>query len=93
MHEFSTRISSEKGKSQTVEGQVISQALIPTWVPILMAIFLLGLCAGFVYLFIPPLAPQEAPVIQSVTIDPPAPISGQPVTVRWQVNNAERVDL
>ena len=36
---------------------------------------------------------DTAPTIGSITLDPPNPLPGQPVTVRWEVEDAETIDL
>ncbi len=86
-HAFSTQVSSPDGTSQTLDGELQSKAMIPTWLPPLILIPLLALCLLLAFWF------TRAPTIRSAIVDPADPIAGQPVTIRWEIDNAQTVEL
>ncbi len=86
-HAFSTQVSSPDGTAQTLAGELQSKALIPTWLPPLILIPLLALCLLLAFWF------TRAPAIRSAIVDPAEPIAGQPVTIRWEIDNAQTVEL
>lgn len=73
--------------ARETNGQFNHVALIPVWVPPVALALLLALCFALYGLLVQP------PVIRSVTLDPPNPQPEQPVTVRWQVENADTVEI
>jgi hypothetical protein len=70
-----------------LEGELVSAGLIPVWLPFLILVPLVVLCIALVVPFLRP------PAVRSLTVDPPNPVAGQAVTIRWQVTNAQRVEL
>ncbi len=63
---------------------------IPGWVPVAIAVPLLLLCAGGVAAL---LLLRRPPAIRSFSFEPAMPAAGEPVTVHWAVDNAQRVEL
>ncbi|MHB1295105.1 MAG: protein kinase domain-containing protein [Anaerolineae bacterium] len=86
-HPFTVEITPQAGPKQALNGEVQSKALIPTWVPPLVVIPLIALCVLLFSML------RKPPVIASVIVDPAAPAVGQAVTVRWVVENAQRIEL
>jgi len=86
-HPFNIKISSTEGATQQHAGEVISRGIIPPWVPPLLIGILLIACIALAMFL------SRAPVIELAEIDPTNPIAGEPVTVRWRVNNARRIEL
>ena len=86
-HPFTAKVASAPGEAHALAGEILSRGLIPAWLPPLVVIPLIALCVAMASLLI------KAPVIESITVDPPAPLAGQPVTVRWVVQNAQTIEL
>ena len=89
-HSFSTEVTSPSGEKQTLAGEAISRALIPRWLPPLLLVVLLAAAALVAMLLS---QGRQPPTINSLTVDPPSPVAGQPVTVRWSVKGAQTVEL
>ncbi len=86
-HSITTQVAAPSGEVQSYSAEVLSKAMIPAWVPPLILIPLIALCfllARFV---------TRAPAINSVVIEPQNPLAGQPVTIRWDVSNAQTVEI
>ncbi|MDI7277973.1 MAG: FHA domain-containing protein, partial [Anaerolineae bacterium] len=86
-HAFTAKIAAAGGETHALNGEVVSRGLIPAWVPPLVIMPLIALCIAAAMLLFKP------PVIESITIEPPEPLAGQRVTVRWVVHNADAVEL
>ncbi|MCU0520144.1 MAG: protein kinase [Anaerolineae bacterium] len=86
-HPFNVQVLPTQGTAQQHAGELVSRAVIPTWVPPLLIALLLIACA------VVALVLNRPPVIELAEIVPPNPIAGQPVTVRWRVSNARRVEV
>ncbi len=84
---FTITVEPTQGSPQQHAGELVSRALIPTWVPPLAIGLLMVLCALLVLLMTRP------PVIEMAEVIPPNPVAGEPVTIRWRVTNARRVEL
>ncbi|MHB0858028.1 MAG: protein kinase domain-containing protein [Anaerolineae bacterium] len=87
VHPFTIELVPQAGPKQALNGEVQSKALIPAWVPPLVVIPLIALCALLFVML------RKPPVIASVIVDPASPSVGQAVTVRWVVENAQRIEL
>jgi hypothetical protein len=83
----SSQIAAESGSAQSHAGELVSRPRIPTWVPVVLLLLLTGLVSAAGLLV------SRPPVFELTEIDPPTPEAGQPVTVRWRVNRAQRVEL
>ncbi len=86
-HPFKIEISSTEGTTQQHAGEVVSRGIIPPWVPPLLIGVLLIACIALAMFL------SRAPVIELAEIEPTNPIAGEPVTIRWRVNNARRIEL
>jgi hypothetical protein len=75
------------GQAVKQGGLLIVRPHMPAWMPPFVLLPLAALCLVVGYLFLRP------PVIRSVSVDPPNPLVGQPVTVRWRVDYAQSVEL
>lgn len=60
---------------------------VPVWALALGAALLLAALGALFW------ATRRPPAILSLAVDPPAPIAGQPITIRWRVDNAETVTI
>jgi len=60
---------------------------LPAWALPLAAVVLLGVLGATLWVILRP------PVIRSLTVDPPAPVASQPVTIRWRLDNAGTVAI
>jgi len=89
-HGFVAEVASPGGEKQTLAGEAISRALIPPWLPPVVLVILLGAAAVLAMLLA---QGRRPPTIQSLTVDPPSVVAGQPVTVRWSVDGAETIEL
>lgn len=90
-HAFAVQVSGPDGEGQSYAGQAVSRAVLPPWAIPAAFFILLALCGCLGWVFFTMIA--KPPVIQTLAYDPPSPISGQPVTVRWHVDNAQNVEL
>ena len=86
-HPFNIEIRSSEGTAQQHAGEVVSRGIIPPWLPPLVIGVLLIACIALA-LFL-----ARAPVIELAEVEPTNPIAGEPVTIRWRVNNARRIEL
>ncbi|MBN1250113.1 MAG: protein kinase [Anaerolineae bacterium] len=86
-HPFVVNVAPSQGDPQQHAGELVSRGLIPPWVPPLVIGILLIACIAVALLL------TRAPVIELAEIEPTTPIAGEPVTVRWRVKNARRVEL
>ena len=86
-HPFNIEINSTEGTTQQHAGEVVSRGIIPPWVPPLLIGILLIACIALAAFL------SRAPVIELAEIEPTSPIAGEPVTIRWRVNNARRIEL
>lgn len=84
---FSITVAPTTGSPQQHAGELVSRALVPAWVPPLAIGLLLILCAVLALVLMRP------PVIEMAEVVPPNPVAGEPVTIRWRVTNAQRVEL
>jgi len=89
-HSFVAEVASSNGEKQTLAGEAISRGLIPPWLPPVLLVLILG-AAGVLLALL--MQGRQPPTIHSLTVDPPAPVAGQPVTVRWSVKGAETIEL
>ncbi len=86
-HPFAVRVQPSQGEAQEHSGELVSKALIPTWVPsVLMGLLAIVCVVAALFLTRPP-------VIELAEVVPPNPEAGQAVTLRWRINNARRVEL
>ena len=86
-HPFSAQVISQEGEKLALNGEAVSAGLIPAWLPPLLLVPLIALCVLLVMMI------RRPPVISSITVDPPNPTAGEPVTVHWVVENANRIEL
>lgn len=86
-HPFSVQVKPGQGDVQAHAGELVSRALIPTWVPPLLIGLLFIACVAAALIL------TRAPTIALAEIEPLNPQAGEPVTIRWRVNNAQRVEL
>ncbi|MGQ9682610.1 MAG: protein kinase domain-containing protein [Anaerolineae bacterium] len=86
-HPYSLQVTTPGAPPQTLDGEIRSAGLVPVWLPVLIAMPLIALCVAAAFLLLRP------PTIRSLTIEPAIPLAGQPVTIRWDVENAQRIDL
>ncbi len=89
-HSFVAEVASSGGEKQPLAGEAISRGLIPPWLPPVLLVLILG-AAGVLLALL--MQGRQPPAINSLTVDPPAPVAGQPVTVRWSVKGAESIEL
>ncbi len=85
---FSLNVSAvplTKGPPQAASAQFVHQAIIPSWLPP-VAILVLLFLAFSLYRWI-----TQPPTIQNLVVEPTNPVSGQAVTVRWEVAHATEV--
>jgi serine/threonine protein kinase len=94
IHPFSTQIRATNNETQTQQGELVSYSSIPPWAFLLVIIPALALCVLLgVFFFRGSVGSGATPFIRELTIDPPNPRASQPFTVRWQVDNADQVEL
>lgn len=86
-HPFVVNVAPTQGDAQQHAGELVSRGVIPPWVPPLLISVLLIACIAVALIL------TRAPVIELAEIEPTTPIAGEPVTVRWRVRNARRVEL
>ncbi len=84
---FAVQVAPSQGSPQQHAGELVSRAIIPTWVPPLLIALLLIACAVVAMVL------NRPPVIEMAEIVPPNPQVGQAVTVRWRVSNARRIEV
>jgi serine/threonine protein kinase len=86
LHRFNVQVKPEgDGEPQTIAAQLEQSAVISRWMIVLAALLLLaGLAALWLW---------YRPKITELSVDPPAPVLGQPFVVSWQVTNAPTVEL
>lgn len=89
-HSFVAEVAASGGEKQALTGEAISRGLIPPWLPPVLLVLILG-AAGVLLALL--MQGRQPPAISSLTVDPPAPVAGQPVTVRWSVKGAESIEL
>ena len=86
-HSFAVQVAPSQGDAQQHGGEMVSNAIIPTWVMTVAMALLLVACAALALLLTRP------PVITLAEVVPQNAEAGQPVTVRWQVTNARNIEL
>ena len=74
-------------ESQTQAGQAVAHGLIPLWFPLVLLVMCLALNAAFFVSCV------RAPVIRTFTYTPRDPMPGQPVTIYWDVSDADEVEF
>jgi serine/threonine protein kinase len=84
---FTLQVSSATGQALRQGGTLIVRPYIPIWVIPLILLPLILLCLVLGYLYVRP------PVIHSITLDPPNPRAGQPVTIHWEVGRADTIEI
>ncbi len=84
---FNVQIAPSQGAPQTHAGELVSRAVIPTWVPPLFLTLLLIACAALALVL------TRAPTIELAEVVPASAEAGEPVTVRWRTTNARQVEL
>jgi hypothetical protein len=85
----------QTGARREATGVFRQTGRIPLWAPALLAVVLLAaaLLLSTVFGGSEPSAAAAAPQIEGVTVDPQNPVAGQPVTIYWEVVDAERIDI
>ena len=86
----------ESGVRRDAAGVFQQTSLIPLWAPAVLAVALI-----IVALVLSTIlgggggesVAAAAPRIEGVTIDPPNPVAGQPVTIHWEVIDADQIDI
>jgi serine/threonine protein kinase len=94
-HPFTLQVASSQmaqqpgigGQPQQHAGELMSRALIPGWLPPLLIGMLTIACVLLGLLL------TRAPIIELAEIVPLNPVAGEPVTVRWRVTRADRMEL
>ncbi len=86
-HPFTVQVAPSQGDPQQHAGELVSRGIIPSWVPPLLVTLLLVTCGILAFLLTRP------PVIELAEIIPTNPQAGEPVTVRWRVSRAQRIEL
>lgn len=84
---FAVQVTPSQGSPQQHAGELVTRAIIPTWVPPLLIALLLIVCAVVAMVL------NRPPVIEMAEIVPPNPQAGQAITVRWRVSNARRIEV
>ncbi len=84
---FNVLVTPTTGNPLTHPGQAVSTGLIPLWLPPLLVLACVSLCACLLFLFAKP------PVIQSFTYSPSSPLPGQPVKISWAISNAQKIEF
>jgi hypothetical protein len=88
------------GERQAVSGTLVQRAVLPVWAVALALLALVALGAGAVQALSggkggggeTPVA-SGAPTINSVTVEPAQPVAGQPVTIFWDVDGADTIEI
>ena len=81
-HEINATVTPVNGGMvQTFRGQVISRALIPIWVPLLLGLFLLGIFLLYTFVLIPDFIEKKV-MVNSAIVE--APAAGQEFDLSWQ---------
>jgi serine/threonine protein kinase len=85
----------ESGVRRDAAGVFQQTSLIPLWAPAVVAVALIvaALLLSTVLGGDGESVAASAPIIEDVTIDPPNPVAGQPVTIHWAVAGADRIDI
>lgn len=86
-HPFTVMTSLSPELSDTRTGELVSRALLPAWVPMILAL-LFGACLYLVWTLI-----SQPPVIRSIEFEPQEPLAGQPVTVRWDIDRYQSIEF
>jgi serine/threonine protein kinase len=74
---FRVEVKAEHGQSREHQGEFISKASTPAWLPIAAAILILLGCLAVIGWVI------TQPQLQITAVSPEIPAAGQPLTVRW----------
>ena len=86
-HPFTLQVGPTGATPQSLAGELTSKPIIPAWLPPVAIAMVLLLCGLLAMLLMRP------PAIELAEVVPPNPIAGQPVTIRWRVTNARRIEL
>ena len=86
-HSIAVQVAPSQGDPQQHAGEIVSHAIIPTWVLTVAMALLLVACAALALLLTRP------PVITLAEVVPQNAEAGQPVTIKWRVTNARSVEL
>jgi serine/threonine protein kinase len=86
-HSSTRPVHPPSARVQVHSNEVAHRRGIPIWilavVAALLVVPILLLCLPFV----------KAPAVHSIAVVPPQPHAGQPVTIRWRIDHAQRVEL
>lgn len=93
----------EEGGQARVNGQMVVQPVIPIWAIPVALLLLLCACVTTAYAYaawcqgfpgnLPFCPASPEPIIHAFTAEPAQVMIAEPVLIRWQVSNAERVEL